>query len=218
MEATHCAQQSAAHVARVAGLENVFIDTSELFPFTIMDLLLTLSEDLLFTWVWTDELLDEWERVIVEHGHRTPESARSVSAAVRGFFAEQRITPDLYRTRITDDLSPGPTDRVHAAACVFGSVNILLTKNAKHFQARRLAEAGVQVMNADDYLCILFERHPDQVAESIRRAAAAKTDPVVTVDDMIEQVSHAGAHRFAIKMRTYRSGPIDPSADRIRLD
>jgi hypothetical protein len=33
----------------VARLERVFIDTSELFPFTIMDVLLTLSEDFLFT-------------------------------------------------------------------------------------------------------------------------------------------------------------------------
>jgi len=37
----------------------VFIDTSELFPFTIMDVLLSAAEDLLFTWLWTDELLDE---------------------------------------------------------------------------------------------------------------------------------------------------------------
>ncbi|GAB3198054.1 hypothetical protein GCM10027062_11340 [Nocardioides hungaricus] len=52
--------------------QRVFIDTSELFPFTIMDVLLTLSEDFLFTWVWTDELLDEWEEVIVREGQRTP--------------------------------------------------------------------------------------------------------------------------------------------------
>jgi len=53
-------------------VRRVFIDTSELYPFTIMDVLLTLSENLLFTWVWTDELLDEWERVIVEGGVRSP--------------------------------------------------------------------------------------------------------------------------------------------------
>ena len=32
-------------------VRRVFIDTSELYPFTIMDLLLMLSEDLVFTWV-----------------------------------------------------------------------------------------------------------------------------------------------------------------------
>lgn len=59
----------------MARLQRVFIDTSELFPFTIMDVLLSLSEDFLFAWVWTDEVLDEWEEVIVRDGQRNPESA-----------------------------------------------------------------------------------------------------------------------------------------------
>lgn len=58
----------------MARLRRIFIDTSELFPFSIMDLLLSLSEDFLFTWVWTDELLAEWQEVIVRAGRRTPES------------------------------------------------------------------------------------------------------------------------------------------------
>ena len=40
-----------------------------LFPFTVMDLILRLAEDRLLGFVWTDELLTEWERVIVEDGH-----------------------------------------------------------------------------------------------------------------------------------------------------
>ncbi|MGL5809050.1 MAG: hypothetical protein ACRCYQ_03805 [Nocardioides sp.] len=94
-------------------LQRVFIDTSELFPFTIMDLLLTLSEDFLFTWVWTDELLKEWEEVIVRKGKRTPESAASVADAVRAHFGRSRIDPATYRDKLTDDLSPEPR-RPHA--------------------------------------------------------------------------------------------------------
>ncbi|MDN5797157.1 MAG: PIN domain-containing protein [Intrasporangium sp.] len=100
--------------------QRVFIDTSELFPFTIMDVLLTLSEDFLFTWVWTDQLLDEWEGVIVREGKRTPESAASLAAAVRTHFGRYRIDPTLYRDKITDDLSPDADDRIHAAAAIYG--------------------------------------------------------------------------------------------------
>ena len=60
----------------MARLPRVFIDTSELFPFTIMDVLLTLAEDFLFTWVWTDQILDEWVGVIVREGRRTPDRPR----------------------------------------------------------------------------------------------------------------------------------------------
>ncbi|UZN03065.1 hypothetical protein [Cellulomonas sp. S1-8] len=55
----------------MARLPRVFIDTSELFPFTIMDVLLTPAEDILFTWVWTDEVLTQWEDVIVREARHT---------------------------------------------------------------------------------------------------------------------------------------------------
>lgn len=51
-------------------LDRVFVDTNELFPFTVMDLVLALAEHRLIEFVWTDELLDEWERVIVREGQR----------------------------------------------------------------------------------------------------------------------------------------------------
>ena len=41
-------------------MTRVFVDSNELFPFTVMDLILTLAEDQLFVFVWSEELLDEW--------------------------------------------------------------------------------------------------------------------------------------------------------------
>jgi len=55
--------------------DRVFVDANELFPFSIMDLVLSLAEDLLLDFVWTDELLAEWERVIVREGKRTPQTS-----------------------------------------------------------------------------------------------------------------------------------------------
>ncbi|MDL9978659.1 PIN domain-containing protein [Microbacterium sp. ASV49] len=164
----------------MARQQRVFIDTSELFPFTIMDVLLTLSEDFLFTWVWTDELLDEWEHVIVREGIRTPESAHSVTDAVRAHFGRYRIDPGLYRDKVTDDLSPDPGDRLHAAACVYGDVDVLLTRNLKHFQAPAIGQAGVQVMTSDSFLSTLLTRRRVAVIESFTRAALSKKNPPVT--------------------------------------
>lgn len=152
----------------MARIDRVFIDTSELYPFTIMDLLLTMSEELLFTWVWTDELLAEWERVIVEDGLRTSESARSVTDAVRTWFAGSRIDPATYRDEVTDDLSPDPDDRIHVAACLSGDADVLLTRNTKDFPEERLAEAGVRTMTADAFLIELLRRRPPPTTPSSR--------------------------------------------------
>jgi predicted nucleic acid-binding protein len=43
----------------------VFIDTNVLFPFSVMDLMLALTEDGVHDVIWSEALLAEWERVIV---------------------------------------------------------------------------------------------------------------------------------------------------------
>lgn len=187
----------------MARLQRVFIDTNELFPFSIMDLLLTLCEDRLFTWVWNDEILEEWEQVIVREGARTPESARSVTAAVRTYFARYRIEPEIYRGRVTDDLSPDPGDRLHAAACIHGEVDVLLTRNLKHFRSSAIRTAGIRVVTSDAFLCDLLARRRQSVVESFRRAANAKTNPPISEAQSLEKLNRAGAPDFAERMRAH---------------
>lgn len=185
----------------MARLQRVFIDTSELFPFTIMDVLLSLSEDLLFTWVWTDEGLAEWQDVIVREGQRTAQSAESVAAAVRTHFGRNRIDPELYRDRTTDDLSPDPDDRVHAAACIHGDVDVLLTRNMKHLRTKPVLDAGVKVITSDDFLCNLLTAKRKGVVESFTRAANAKKNPPVTPEQLADKIAAAGAPKFAKRMQ-----------------
>lgn len=184
----------------MAGVERVFIDTSELFPYTIMDILLTLSEDRLFDWMWTDELLDEWERVIVREKHRTPESARSVTNAVRRWFVSTRIDPASYRSRISDALSPDAADRVHIAACLAGRVDVVVTRNTSDFSTEQLGQHGVSVRTADEYLVELLRRRPTAVQESIVRLASHRTRPSITPCELVDRISRAGAVGFARRL------------------
>lgn len=193
----------------MARLQRVFIDTSELFPFTIMDVLLTLAEDFLFTWVWTDEVIDEWAAVIVREGKRTPESAASVVAAVRTHFGRYRIDPVSYRDNITDDLSPDPDDRVHAAAAIHGDVDVLVTRNLKHLRTEPVVAAGVRVITADDFLCSLFAAHPRGLVDSFARAADGKKAPPMTSVELAGRIGAAGAPQFAQRIRSHLSGEVD---------
>ena len=75
----------------------MFIDTNVLFPFSVMDLMLALTENGIHDVMWSDELLDEWERVIVREHHRSPDAAAVISAVIRQFFADTRIPANSYR-------------------------------------------------------------------------------------------------------------------------
>jgi hypothetical protein len=59
-------------------VNRVFVDTNVLFPVSVMDLMLALTEDSIHEVIWTDRLLAEWERVIVRHHRRSTDSARAV--------------------------------------------------------------------------------------------------------------------------------------------
>src|SRR5699024_1937114 len=52
---------------------------------------------------------------------------------------------------VTDNISPDPGDRLHTAACIHGDVDVLLTRNLKHFRAPAISDAGVQVMISDTF-------------------------------------------------------------------
>ena len=65
--------------------------------------------------VWTDELLDEWERVIVREHQRSAASAASIGAAIREAFDDLRIDPAAYRHLIETMPGADLDDHVHAA-------------------------------------------------------------------------------------------------------
>jgi hypothetical protein len=180
--------------------DRVFVDANELFPFAMMDVLLALAEDLIIDFVWSDELLDEWERVIVREGKRSPESARSVTAAIRSYFTSGRIDPATYRHDVPETPGPDPDDRIHTAAAIAGGATVLLTRNTSDFPAEHLRENGVTLTDADTYLRNLLRRRPVDVTRSVRRLAATKKYPPRTPCDLVEGFRRAGANGFADRL------------------
>ena len=174
-------------------LIRVFVDSNELFPFTVMDLILTLAEDQLFEFVWSEELLDEWERVIVERGKRTTESARSVAATVRESFKDGRIDPKGYRDKEWPEL-PDIDDRVHGAAATEGA-NVLLTRNLDDFPPYMLPK--LKITTADEYLTSLFRHRPRDFIGALRKLAASKRRPPMTDCEYVLKLRNAGCVNLA---------------------
>jgi predicted nucleic acid-binding protein len=101
-----------------------------------MDLMLALTEDAVHEVIWTDTLLDEWERVIVREQHRSAASAARITAAVREYFAHSRVPDSAYAHLLGDMPSPDPDDRHHIAAAIAGNAAVLVTWNRADFPAQ----------------------------------------------------------------------------------
>ena len=179
----------------------IFADTNILFPFSIMDLLLALSEDGVHEVIWTDSLLDEWEEVIVREHQRSAETAASVTAAVREFFADSKVARTAYEHLLGAMPGDDPDDHEHMAAAIAGGAGVLLTCNTKDFPAKALAAHGVRVVDPDTYLCELADELPDEVVDTIIRLADEKTRPPKTPADLLDDLERAGVPRFAKRVR-----------------
>lgn len=180
--------------------DRVYVDANELFPFAVMDILLALAEDLVIDFVWSEELLDEWERVIVREGKRSPESALSVTTAIRSYFASGRIDPADYREIVPATPGPDPDDRIHTAAAIAGRATVLLTKNQSDFPIEHLRRNGVTLTDADTYLRRLLRRRPVDVTGTVRRLSAEKKHPPRTPCDLVEGLRRSGAMSFGDRL------------------
>ncbi|WP_239309895.1 PIN domain-containing protein [Frankia sp. Cj3] len=196
-------------------LPRVLADTNVLFPFSVMDLLLALTEDGVHTILWTEALLDEWERVIVRSGRRSASSAAAVTTAVRTFFPDAEVRFDDYADLIARMPGRDPDDRVHMAAAAAGHATHLVTRNLSDFPAAPLAAYGVMVADPDTYLCELCTEFENEVTSTVVRLAGEKRHPPMSTADLLGYLERAGVERFAARVRSTLSRiPIpDPEND-----
>jgi predicted nucleic acid-binding protein len=184
----------------------VFVDTNVLFPFSVMDLMLALTEDSVHEIVWSGRLLSEWERVIVREQRRSAESAAAVTRAIRRFFADCEIPEPAYAQLVGEMPGGDPDDRHHAAAAVAADADALITWNLGDFPAGELAKRGVRVLDPDSYLCELHGEVPQEVSDTVVRLAAEKRNPPVTTHEAVARLAKAGLPRFAdLLLRTLDS-------------
>lgn len=188
-------------------MARVFADTNVLFPFSLMDLMLALSQDRIHTLIWSDQLLDEWERVIVREQQRPPQAAAAITAAIREYFPESRIPESHYKQLLTDLDGPDPDDLHHIAAAIAGHARTLITWNLDDFPATTLGPHGITATDPDTHLCALLDRHPGEVTNTLRRMAAEKRRPPMTTGDLTGALARAGVPAFAQRARQLLGEP-----------
>ncbi|MGV9316917.1 PIN domain-containing protein [Streptomyces sp. NPDC003691] len=182
------------------------MDTNVLFPFSVMDLMLALTEDTVHEVVWSERLLTEWERVIVREGRRSQDSARAVTQAIRRFFREAEVKEADYRHLVAGMPGEDPDDRHHAAAALAAGARTLVTWNLADFPAEPLAARGLSVVDPDSYLCALHSELPSEVTGVVVRLASQKRNPPRTVQSAIDGLAKAGVSRFADALRAELGG------------
>ncbi|MDX8349714.1 PIN domain-containing protein [Cognatiyoonia sp. IB215446] len=139
----------------------VMIDACVLYPTVMREALIGCAKEGLFEPRWSVRILDEWALAAAKLSQQQEVIARGEIAALKAAFPDTMV-------RFDDDFArqfslPDPNDIHVLAAAVAGSCDAILTLNHKDFPRDILADAMLERVGPDLFLCDLLSQAPDQV-------------------------------------------------------
>lgn len=165
----------------------VLLDACVLYPIGLRDTLLNVAEAGFYRLLWTDEILAETSRNIVENTPGlTDEHLNKTFAAMRRAFPDAVVKG--YEHRV-EEMTNNPKDRHVLAAAVVGHADILVTANLRHFPKKACSALGIRVQSPDEFLCDALSAGPAVMVAVIRDQAARKARPPTSVDQMLERLA-----------------------------
>jgi predicted nucleic acid-binding protein len=179
----------------------VVLDADVIFPASLRDTLLRLAEVELFDPRWSERILEEAKRNVVESRSDISEADMDrMAAAMNGAF-EDALVDETAIAQIEDSMENDLKDRHVLAAAVVAGASGIVTNNVGDFPLPACEPYGITVATADEFLCVLFDTDPEAVRDSVIRQAAALQNPPHSPAGVLAHLERAGAPVFAERVR-----------------
>ena len=174
------------------------LDANVLYPFSLRDTLLRLAELELYTPLWSERILDEMHRNLVEH-RLTDAQAASIQEAMRAAFEEAAVDPAEIE-RLEPAMTNDPKDRHVLAAAVAADSELIVTFNLGDFPPDTCEPVGVEAIHPDEFLLDLHDLAPEAVRAALEQQAA-DLHPPWPLERLLDALATAGVSRFAETVR-----------------
>ena len=156
----------------------VLIDACVLYPTVLRELALGAANKGLFQPLWSERILEEWQRAAARNGPQDAGIASLEIEAVTAIFPDASVT---YSEETEERLKlPDENDRHVLAAAIDGGADELLTLNVKDFPTNILMAEGIMRRHPDEFLLELLNSHPNKMnlvlEEVLSRAQSHEID------------------------------------------
>jgi hypothetical protein len=172
----------------------VVVDANALFPFTLRDTLLRAAEVGFYQLRWSDEILHEVEKNLVEARKMSASNAARLRRTMEAAFPEALITG--YEAMVPA-MRNHPGDRHVAAAAVKCGAQVIVTSNLKHFTT---LPDGLGALSPDEFLCNLFDLDPVEMIDLLHRQAVDLREPAVRFEELLERLRRITPELVALVM------------------
>jgi len=186
----------------------VVYDACVLYPAPLRDLLVRLANTGIVRARWSDAILDECFRSILEQ--RPDLSAESLE---RTRTLMKLAVPDCMVTgfeALIDGLTlPDPDDRHVLAAAIRAGAQAIITFNLRDFPAAKLAPYNIDAQHPDDFVLHTIDLASGVVSKVVGEQASALKNPPRTVAELLDTLRDQGLVRSVAKLREL-FGAVDP--------
>lgn len=177
----------------------VVYDASVLHPAPLRDLLIRVAAAGLVRARWTDEILDECFRSILQ---RRPDLSPQRLARTRALMVE--AVPDClisgYEALIPDLDLPDPDDRHVLAAAIHGGAQAIITANLGDFPPAALEPFDIKAQGPDSFVRDLIDLDADLVGRVIREQAADLQDPPRSAHHVVDALTATGLEEVTAEL------------------
>lgn len=176
------------------------LDANVIIPAALRDTLLRAAEAALFRVYWSDAILGEVQRNLVENSLTTAEQARALVNVLCEAFPEASVSGFEH---LVDAMTNHPKDRHVLAAAVVAGAEVIVTTNLTDFAADDLKPFSITAQSPDAFLSALFDIDPTSMVDVVvSQAADLQAPPMpMTVDDVLDALAVQHAPTFAALVR-----------------
>ncbi len=157
-------------------------------------------QERLLTLIWSEELLDEAKRILVERKPMPEEAAERWVDYMRQAFPDQHIQIDQLPAEVDlTTLTTDPGDHHICALAIAGHADLLLTFD-QGYHSKSLAEHGIRVLTPDAFLDTMLQEAPDAIIGALQSQAEVWGGGR-SIDELLDAIQRAGATMFANSAR-----------------
>ena len=175
----------------------VVLDTCVLYPSNLRDTLLRLAERGLYRALWSDDILIELERNLIEAGI-VPMSVLHLLGQMQRAFPDSLV---LGYRRLIPTMTCDEKDRHVLAAAVRADAAAIITFNTRDFPNESFDPFQIDVIDPDALLLDQLDLSPRAVIEELEAQAAANRREPKSVAGLLDVLARAGVPQFADEVR-----------------
>ena len=176
---------------------SAILDANVIFAYRKRDILLRFCEDRIFEARWSEQILDEWTRNVLNLFPKIEDSILSQQRAMAKHFPDAFV--EGHEPLAAALVLPDPDDRHVLAAAIHSGSQVIVTDNISDFPAKELDAYRIEAMTADGFLARLFDLHRDEALPALRRMLSEYSKPAYSPSEFFQDLTAKGLPKLAAR-------------------